>query len=88
MGRFKFDDGTGVAEVTISGLEPTQFTSGKPADALEQMLQDGDPQLVLEKGELGTILGKEIEVYGTAEPTGTTAKFEIKAKKVVVVGKL
>jgi len=43
---------------------------------------------VLEKGELGAMIGKEIEVYGTAERTGTTAKFEVKAKKVVVVGKL
>lgn len=87
-GRFKIDDGTGVGEVTISGVEPTKFTSGKPADALEQMLQEGDPQLTLEKGELGAVIGKEIEVYGTAEPTGTTAKYEIKAKKVIVVGKL
>lgn len=87
-GRFKIDDGTGVGEITISGLEPTKFTSRKPADAVEQMLKEGDPQLVLEKGELGTMIGKEIEVYGTAEPTGTTAKFEVKAKKVVVVGKL
>ena len=88
MGRFKVDDGTGVAEVTIPGLEPTKFTSRNPGVAMEQMLKEGDPQLVLEKGELGTMIGKEIEVYGTAEPTGTTAKFEVKAKKVVVVGKL
>ena len=88
MGRFKFDDGTGVAEITFSGLEPTQFISSKPADVLERMLKEGDTQLVLEKGELGTMLGKEMEVYGTAEPTGTTPKFEVKAKKVVVVGKL
>lgn len=87
-GRFKIDDGTGVAEVTISDLDPAQFILMKSVDALEQMLKEEKPQLALDKEELSNIIGKELEVYGTAEPTGTEAKFEVKAKKVVVVGKL
>lgn len=87
-GRFKIDDGTGVAEVTISDLDPAQFDLMKSVDVLERMLKEEEPQLALDKKELSNIIGKELEVYGTAEPTGTGTKFEVKAKKVVVVGKL
>jgi ssDNA-binding replication factor A large subunit len=87
-GRFKIDDGTGVAEVAISDLDPTQFILMKSVDILERMLKEEEIQIALGREELSTIIGKELEVYGTAEPTGTEAKFEVKAKKVVVVGKL
>ncbi len=87
-GRFKVDDGTGVAEVAISDFEPAQFVSLNSAQALERMLKQSQPELLLVKDELANVIGKEIEVYGTAEPTGTQAKFQIKAKKAIVLGKL
>ena len=53
------------------------------------MLGGDEAEFVLDKDEFSKTIGKEIEVYGTAEPTsGTQAKFEIKAKKVLVVGKI
>lgn len=87
-GRFKIDDGTGVAEVTISDLDPVQFVSMKSADIKERMLKEEKSQLELAKEDVSGMIGKELEVYGTAEPTGTKGKFEVKAKKVIVVGKL
>jgi ssDNA-binding replication factor A large subunit len=87
-GQIKIDDGTGVAEVTISSLEPMQFTSRKAADTLQEMLNHGESQLVLGKEEMAALIGREIEAYGTAELTGATPKFVVKAKKVILVGKL
>jgi replication factor A1 len=87
-GRFKIDDGTGVAEVTILDLDPAQFVSTDLAGVRERMLVDGKAELVLDREEFAKTIGKEVEIYGTAEPSGTQAKFEIKTKKVLVVGKL
>jgi ssDNA-binding replication factor A large subunit len=87
-GRLKIDDGTGVAEVAFSSLEPNQFTSRNPSENLQQMLDESRSQLILEKEEKARLIGKEIEVYGTAEPLGGKVKFVVKAKKVIVVGRL
>ena len=87
-GTFKVDDGTGVAEVTIFDLDAAQFVSMKSIDIKDRMIKQGKPQLELSEEDVSGMIGKELEVYGTAEPTGTKAKFEVKAKKVIVVGKL
>lgn len=87
-GRFKIDDGTGVAEVTISDLDPVQLVSMNLAETRERMLGEEKAEFVLDREEFAKTIGKEIEVYGTAEPTGTQVKFRVKATKVLVAGKL
>jgi replication factor A1 len=87
-GRFKIDDGTGVVEVAISDFNAAQLVSMNTAEGRERMLTEGEAEFVLDKNELANIIGREIEVYGTVEPTGTQTKFQIKAKKVFLIGKL
>jgi ssDNA-binding replication factor A large subunit len=87
-GRFRIDDGTGVAEVTISDLDPVQFVSLKSPDIMERMFKEEKSQLALAKEDIAGMVGKELEVYGTAEATGKKGTFEVKSKRVIVVGKL
>ncbi len=86
--RFKIDDGTGVTEVAIFDLDPSQFVTTKLTEVRAKMLRADKAESAMDMSELKNTIGKEIEVYGTAEPTGTKSKFVIKAKKVLVVGKL
>ena len=83
-GRFKIDDGTGVAEVVFSGIDASIVVSVD--SARERLLKSAATELVVNK-EDSTLIGKEIEVYGIAQPTGTQARFEITAKKVNLVAK-
>lgn len=87
-GRFKIDDGTGVAEVAFSDLDPALFIPMETTETREHMLKKGEPELVLDKEKFNGIIGKEIEVYGTAQPTGVQSRFEVNAKKIFLVGKL
>lgn len=86
-GRFKIDDGTGVAEVVVSAFDPTQFAQIDTGTVRERMLGGNKTELVLDEESFAKTIGKEIEIYGTAETAGTQSKFQIKAKKIVFVGK-
>jgi ssDNA-binding replication factor A large subunit len=87
-GKFKVDDGTGVVEIKVSDIDPAQLTSLKLSEIREQMLREEKSELGLSKEEISGIMGKELEIYGTAEPSGMKGRFELNAKKVIVVGKL
>ncbi len=86
-GQFKIDDGTGVADVVVSDFDAPQFTSMNSTEARERFLKEGKSKLMLDKSELANMIGKEIEAYGTAEPSGGQKKFQIKAKKLFLLGK-
>ncbi len=86
-GQFKIDDGTGVADVVVSDFDAPQFTSMNSTEALERFLKEGKSELMLDKSELANMIGKEIEAYGTAEPSEGQKKFQIKAKKLFLLGK-
>ncbi len=86
-GQFKIDDGTGVADVVVSDIDASQFISMNPTEARERFLKEGKSELVLDKSELANMIGKEIEAYGTAEPSGGQTKFQIKVKKLFLLGK-
>lgn len=86
--RFKIDDGTGVAEVTVSDFDPAFFISTNAVEVRERMLREGGPELLIDKDKLAGVIGKEFEILGTAEPTGKQAKFEIRATKILTVSKL
>lgn len=88
VGRLRIDDGTGVADVVISNQDPAQFVSKDLAQVRERMLKEGKAEFVLSREELSNIVGKEIEVYGTAEQEGIQSKFEVRARKILVLGKL
>ncbi len=86
-GQFKIDDGTGVADVLVSDFDAPQFTSMNSTEALERFLKEGKSELMLDKSDLANMIGKEIEAYGTAEPSEGQKKFQIKAKKLFLLGK-
>jgi ssDNA-binding replication factor A large subunit len=87
-GRLKIDDGTGVAEVIASDLDPTPFLSTNSAETRERMIKEERFELMLDNEESQKIIGKEIEVYGTAQQPGLQSKFEVKATKILAVSKL
>ncbi len=87
-GRLRIDDGTGVADIVLSDLDPAQVISTDLSQVRERMLKQGKGEVKVNKEELSSAIGKEIEVYGTAEPAGAQGKFDVKAKKVLVLAKL
>lgn len=87
FGQLRIDDGTGVADVVLSGQDPTQF-SIDTQQFRERMLKEGKTTLGLDRQELSGVIGKEIEVYGTAEPATVQGKFNFRARKILMIGKL
>ena len=87
-GRLRIDDGTGVADVVLTNQDPKPFAAIDVQEARERMLSEGRNKLSLSAQELSTIVGKEIEVYGTAEPATAPGKFCFGAKKILVIQKL
>ncbi len=87
-GRLKIDDGTGVADIVLSDLDPAQVISTDLSQVRERMLKQGKGEVKVNKEELSSAIGKEIEAYGTAEPAGAQGKFDVKAKKVLLLPKL
>lgn len=87
-GRLRIDDGTGVADIVLSDLDPAQLISTDLSQVRERMLKQGKGEVKVNKEELSSAIGKEIEVYGTAEPTGAQRKFDVKAKKILLLPKL
>ena len=86
-GRLKIDDGTGVAEVILTNQDPTGLASTDPKQIVERMLNEGGTSVSIRKEELADLIGKEIEVYGTAGQS-TQGKLGFDAKKIIVVPKL
>lgn len=87
MGRLKIDDGTGVTEVVLESQDPRQYTPGDAQEYLAKMLKEDQANIVLSNDALSNLIGREIEVYGTAEPSSTQGKIQFKARRVVVLEK-
>ena len=87
-GRLKIDDGTGVAEVIVPGLDPAPLLSMNSTDTRERMIKEEMPELMVGDEESQKIIGKEIEIYGTAQQPGLQSKFEVKATKILAASKL
>jgi replication factor A1 len=87
-GRLKIDDGTGVADVTLSGQDAATLTTLDLQKIREFTLKEGKGTRNLPQEELLGLVGKEIEVYGTAEAGAAEGKFDLMAKKLVLVPKL
>jgi hypothetical protein len=87
-GKLRIDDGTGVTDVILVNQNPRQFTPVDPQEFRERMLKQGKTTLELEKEALSSILGKEIEAYGTVESGSGKEKLIFKAKRIIALGKL
>jgi ssDNA-binding replication factor A large subunit len=83
---FKVDDGTGVTEVMFERQDPRQFTLKDPEEFRQQMLKQGTSSLELEKESVSGLLGKELEIYGSAEK-GESERLLFKAKRFVTLAK-
>jgi replication factor A1 len=84
LGCLQVDDGTGVAEVAITDLEAGSLFLLNAEEIKSKMLTDGDYETKLSNEQVSLIIGREIEVYGTANQKTSQGKFEFQAKKVVV----
>jgi ssDNA-binding replication factor A large subunit len=87
-GRLRIDDGTGLTEVSLDSQDPRQYMPEDTQEYVADMMKAGQSFIVLSKDSLSNLMGREIEVYGTAEPGSTQGKVEFKAKRVVVLKKL
>jgi len=87
-GRLRIDDGTGVVDVILSSEDPSRFIAVDIQIARGHMLKEGRTSINLERVAFSNLLGKEIEVYGTTEKSEDKAKYEFKARKILLVGTL
>lgn len=87
-GRLKIDDGTGVAEVIVTDLDQAPILSMSSTETRERMIKEEMSELMLSNEENQKIIGKEIEVYGTAQQPGLQSKFEVNATRILAVSKL
>ena len=81
-GRLRIDDGTGVAEVTITDVEANNLLPNE-SEIKSQMLMKGENETNLNVEQISVAIGKEIEVYGTATQKDDQGRFEIVTKKVL-----
>ncbi len=88
FGRVRIDDGTGVTEVILPNQDPRQFAPVDTQEIRERMLKEAENSITLDKEFLLNLVGKEIEVYGTVEQTSVAGKFEFRAKKIFILGKV
>jgi len=84
--RMRIDDGTGVAGVVTSDIHAEGLLPVNLVEIRGQMLKNHDSQIPLDKEQYSVLVGKEIEVYGTAQPLAERGKFDLIAKKVVLAG--
>lgn len=88
VGRLKIDDGTGVTEVSLSNQDPRQYMPGDAQGYIADILKSDQSSIILSKDSLSNLMGRELEIYGSAEPSSAQGKLEFKAKRVVVLEKL
>jgi ssDNA-binding replication factor A large subunit len=87
-GRLRIDDGTGVADVILANQDTAGLTIFDAHQIRELLLKEGKSERVLTEEEPSSLVGKEIEVYATAEPSSSQGRFDLKAKKLVTVAGL
>ncbi len=87
LGRFRIDDGTGVVTVVVSIANPIQPSSSKVNQLRDEMLKQANTQLDLPKEQLSELIGKEFEIYGTAQQAEEPGKFYFKAERIVELEK-
>ena len=83
-GRVRIDDGTGLADVVFSDIDEQMLPILKLSDLKDQMLKNHECQVPLSKGQISTLVGREIEVYGIAKQLAGNGKFELIAEKVLL----
>lgn len=86
-GRFRIDDGTGVAEITITKVKADVLIPLNGDDITNQMLMKNDHETKLTSEQISALIGKEIEIYGTAFQKDAQGKFDINTQKVLLATK-
>ena len=86
-GKLRMDDGTGVTDVILAEQDPRQFAPTDTLEFRERMLKEKRASIELEREFLSNLVGKELEVHGTAEK-GELDKLVFKAKRIVTLAKL
>jgi ssDNA-binding replication factor A large subunit len=87
-GRVRIDDGTGVADVIFPDLDEQALPILNLADVKYQMLKNHECEIPLSKEQFSKVIGREIEVYGTANKSPENSKFELIAKKALMASAL
>ena len=88
QGSLQIDDGTGVAEITITNAEVNDLLPFNTNEIKDQMLTNGDGKIKLSKNQVSDMVGKEIDAYGTAKEKNGKGKFTFLAHKVLSAGKM
>ena len=80
--RVRLDDGTGVTDVMFEDQDPRQFAPTDTEEFRQQMLKQDKSSMNLGNEFLSNLVGKELEIYGTAEK-GELEKLVFKARRFV-----
>lgn len=86
-GKLRIDDGTGVTDVILAEQDPRQFVPTDTQDFRERMIKEKGASIELEREFLSNLVGKELEIYGTAEKR-EQEKLVFKARRIVALAKL
>jgi len=81
--RLRLDDGTGVVTVLAARADADKLTILERNAVVNQMLQRNLTELVLERGQLLNLIGKEVEIHGMAQTSGAGEKLEFVADKII-----
>jgi replication factor A1 len=84
--RIKLDDGTGATDVILADQDPRQFSPRDVEEFRQRMIKDGESSQEIEKDFLGGLVGKELEVYGTAERSNGE-KLVFRSMRFVILAK-
>jgi hypothetical protein len=82
--RLRLDDGTGVVDVKVLNADAGSFTLFDRNEIKNQMLKNQVSEIQLVREQSSNLIGKEVEVNGTAESSPDLHKLEFIAKRVVL----
>jgi hypothetical protein len=82
--RLRLDDGTGVMDVKLTHADAASFTLLDGKEIENQMLKNHISEIQLSKEQRLNLIGKEVELNGTAESSPDHDKLEFIAKKVML----
>jgi replication factor A1 len=84
--RLRLDDGTGVVDVKLLRADASGLTLFDSKEIENQMLKDHISEIQLSREQGLNLIGKEVELHGTAETSPDLGKLEFIAKRVVLAG--
>jgi replication factor A1 len=82
--NLRLDDGTGVVDVRLICANAAGLTLFDRKDIETQMLKNHTPTIELSRERASILIGKEVELNGTAKPSSDQSKLEFVATRILL----